>query len=300
VCVLCVFPFRPQLPGPSRPYPPPANRHSTPTADPLPTNPITQPTPTLTARSTMSSPSAAATSPPTCQSRGRPSSWCRWAGTGSAALPSAAGAASPTPTLSDCVVCNNPTTPIRQPPPTANVLPQAFLPVVESFGFETDLRYHTQGQAFCQSVFDHWQVSGGSWMRRRKLALSCFSTNRFHQPCAVSPPPPFPPFSPPTTHPRSSPATPSTGRSCCARWSPRPWRRSRASSASRCVRRPPRPPWILAAARRHRNTLPHTLSPIPNHSAPAPCPINHQTPYQPPSKLHTPLRPPPRRAPARA
>lgn len=33
---------------------------------------------------------------------------------------------------------------------------QAFLPVIESFGFETDLRYHTQGQAFCLCVFDHW------------------------------------------------------------------------------------------------------------------------------------------------
>ena len=35
---------------------------------------------------------------------------------------------------------------------------KAFLPVIESFGFEVDLRYHTQGQAFCLSVFDHWQV----------------------------------------------------------------------------------------------------------------------------------------------
>ncbi|CAI5958894.1 unnamed protein product, partial [Closterium sp. NIES-65] len=40
-------------------------------------------------------------------------------------------------------------------------LPQAILPVIESFGFETDLRYHTQGQAFCVSVFDHWAVVPG-------------------------------------------------------------------------------------------------------------------------------------------
>jgi U5 small nuclear ribonucleoprotein component len=33
--------------------------------------------------------------------------------------------------------------------------------VIESFGFETDLRYHTQGQAFCQSVFDHWAIVPG-------------------------------------------------------------------------------------------------------------------------------------------
>ena len=37
-------------------------------------------------------------------------------------------------------------------------LVKAYLPVMESFGFETDLRYHTQGQAFGVSVFDHWQV----------------------------------------------------------------------------------------------------------------------------------------------
>ena len=38
---------------------------------------------------------------------------------------------------------------------------KAQLPVIESFGFETDLRYHTQGQSFCVSVFDHWQVVPG-------------------------------------------------------------------------------------------------------------------------------------------
>ena len=35
---------------------------------------------------------------------------------------------------------------------------KAFLPAIDSFGFETDLRTHTQGQAFCLSVFHHWQV----------------------------------------------------------------------------------------------------------------------------------------------
>ena len=43
-------------------------------------------------------------------------------------------------------------------PGTPIFLVKAFLPVLESFGFETDLRYHTQGQAFCLSVFDHWQA----------------------------------------------------------------------------------------------------------------------------------------------
>ena len=36
---------------------------------------------------------------------------------------------------------------------------KAFLPAIDSFGFETDLRTHTQGQAFSLSVFHHWQVS---------------------------------------------------------------------------------------------------------------------------------------------
>lgn len=47
-------------------------------------------------------------------------------------------------------------------PGTPIFIVKAFLPVIESFGFETDLRYHTQGQAFCLSVFDHWQVRCGA------------------------------------------------------------------------------------------------------------------------------------------
>lgn len=35
---------------------------------------------------------------------------------------------------------------------------KAFLPAIDSFGFETDLRTHTQGQTFCLSLFHHWQV----------------------------------------------------------------------------------------------------------------------------------------------
>jgi len=38
---------------------------------------------------------------------------------------------------------------------------KAFIPAIDSFGFETDLRMHTQGQAFCQSVFHHWQIVPG-------------------------------------------------------------------------------------------------------------------------------------------
>ncbi|KAL3124898.1 hypothetical protein niasHT_001791 [Heterodera trifolii] len=38
---------------------------------------------------------------------------------------------------------------------------KAFIPVIDSFGFETDLRTHTQGQAFCMCVFSHWQIVPG-------------------------------------------------------------------------------------------------------------------------------------------
>lgn len=46
-------------------------------------------------------------------------------------------------------------------PGTPVYIVKAYLPVIESFGFETDLRYHTQGQAFCLSVFDHWAIVPG-------------------------------------------------------------------------------------------------------------------------------------------
>ncbi|KAG1173312.1 hypothetical protein G6F70_005257 [Rhizopus microsporus] len=38
---------------------------------------------------------------------------------------------------------------------------QAYIPVIDSCGFETDLRTHTEGQAFCQQIFDHWQIVPG-------------------------------------------------------------------------------------------------------------------------------------------
>lgn len=38
---------------------------------------------------------------------------------------------------------------------------KAFIPAIDSFGFETDLRTHTQGQAFCLSVFHHYQIVPG-------------------------------------------------------------------------------------------------------------------------------------------
>jgi len=41
-----------------------------------------------------------------------------------------------------------------------------FLPVLDSFGFETDLRTFTQGQAMVFSVFDHWSVVPGDPLDR--------------------------------------------------------------------------------------------------------------------------------------
>ncbi|KAF0726759.1 hypothetical protein AaE_009578 [Aphanomyces astaci] len=39
---------------------------------------------------------------------------------------------------------------------------RGFLPVIESFGFETDLRVFTQGHAFCTQAFDHWALVPGT------------------------------------------------------------------------------------------------------------------------------------------
>jgi len=38
---------------------------------------------------------------------------------------------------------------------------RALVPAIESFGFETDVRAYTQGQAFVLSAFDHWQIVPG-------------------------------------------------------------------------------------------------------------------------------------------
>ncbi|KAL5494729.1 EFT2_2 [Sanghuangporus weigelae] len=50
----------------------------------------------------------------------------------------------------------------EQRPGTPMFTVKAYLPVNESFGFTGDLRQHTQGQAFPQSVFDHWEVMSGT------------------------------------------------------------------------------------------------------------------------------------------
>ncbi|KZT55516.1 P-loop containing nucleoside triphosphate hydrolase protein [Calocera cornea HHB12733] len=50
----------------------------------------------------------------------------------------------------------------EQRPGTPMFTVKAYLPVMESFGFTADLRQATQGQAFPQSVFDHWELMNGS------------------------------------------------------------------------------------------------------------------------------------------
>jgi U5 small nuclear ribonucleoprotein component len=38
---------------------------------------------------------------------------------------------------------------------------KCYIPVIDSLGFETDLRVHTVGQAFCLMSFDHWTMLTG-------------------------------------------------------------------------------------------------------------------------------------------
>ncbi|CAE6380424.1 unnamed protein product [Rhizoctonia solani] len=50
----------------------------------------------------------------------------------------------------------------EQRPGTPMFTVKAYLPVMESFGFNGELRSHTAGQAFPQAVFDHWELMNGS------------------------------------------------------------------------------------------------------------------------------------------
>lgn len=43
---------------------------------------------------------------------------------------------------------------------------RGLIPVIDSFGFETDLRIHTQGQAIVSLVFDKWSVVPGDPLDR--------------------------------------------------------------------------------------------------------------------------------------
>merc|ERR1719207_27544 len=37
----------------------------------------------------------------------------------------------------------------------------AFVPAIEAFGLETDIRTHTSGQSICMTQFDHWDLVPG-------------------------------------------------------------------------------------------------------------------------------------------
>jgi len=43
---------------------------------------------------------------------------------------------------------------------------KALIPAIDSYGFETDLRTHSQGQAFCLQRFDHWEIVPGDPLDR--------------------------------------------------------------------------------------------------------------------------------------
>ncbi|OLY79324.1 Elongation factor 2 [Smittium mucronatum] len=57
----------------------------------------------------------------------------------------------------------------EQRPGTPMYTIKAYMPVNESFGFTADLRSNTGGQAFPQSVFDHWQLMNGNPLEPGKV-----------------------------------------------------------------------------------------------------------------------------------
>ncbi|KAJ2808668.1 translation elongation factor 2 [Coemansia guatemalensis] len=58
----------------------------------------------------------------------------------------------------------------EQRPGTTQMTIKAYLPVNESFGFVTHLRAETSGQAFPQSVFDHWSTMSGTTLEPGKVS----------------------------------------------------------------------------------------------------------------------------------
>ncbi|KAK9448518.1 P-loop containing nucleoside triphosphate hydrolase protein [Limtongia smithiae] len=54
-------------------------------------------------------------------------------------------------------------------PGTQLVLVEGSIPVIDSFGFETDLRVATQGQALCSLVFEKWQTVPGDPLDREMV-----------------------------------------------------------------------------------------------------------------------------------
>jgi len=58
------------------------------------------------------------------------------------------------------------------------MLSQAYLPVIESFGFTATLRAATAGQAFPQCVFDHWEILNANPMEAASQAGKLISDIR--------------------------------------------------------------------------------------------------------------------------
>ena len=67
--------------------------------------------------------------------------------------------------------------PEEQKPGTPLFVIKSYLPVNESFGFTEELRGNTSGQAFPQSVFDHWEMmqgnplEAGDWLNKLVLEI---------------------------------------------------------------------------------------------------------------------------------
>jgi elongation factor 2 len=59
----------------------------------------------------------------------------------------------------------------EQRPGTPMFNVKAYLPIMESFGFNAELRGQTAGQAFPQSVFDHWESMNGCKSESCTIAL---------------------------------------------------------------------------------------------------------------------------------
>lgn len=55
---------------------------------------------------------------------------------------------------------------------------KALIPVIDANGFETDLRTATQGQAFCQQVFDHWAIVPGKPLSFFTEVIAFLGTHR--------------------------------------------------------------------------------------------------------------------------
>lgn len=55
---------------------------------------------------------------------------------------------------------------------------QCYLPVLDSFGFNADLRENTSGKAFPQCVFDHWEIVAGDPKEPKTRANDCVRSVR--------------------------------------------------------------------------------------------------------------------------